>query len=111
MAEPHHDDDIEAGWDIARSFRLGSSYIAGCSTGSRSRCWNAPMTCSCIASLQTIGPVPVVERVEVLPVHQMGASKWHELGREYPLEGCPPPDKALIERVREQFRSRGLTTF
>lgn len=64
-----------------------------------------------VASLQTIGPVPVVERVEVLPFHQMGASKWHELGREYPLEGCPPPDKALIERVREQFRSRGLTTF
>ena len=53
MAKPP-DDDIEAGYDIARSFRPGSSYIAEFSTGSRSRCWNAPMTCSCIASLQAI---------------------------------------------------------
>jgi pyruvate formate lyase activating enzyme len=53
----------------------------------------------------------VVERVEVLPFHQMGREKWHELGLEYPLEDAKPPSYELLERVREQFRERGLTVY
>lgn len=64
-----------------------------------------------VQNLQLLGSGPVVDRVEILPFHQMGRSKWHELGIEYPLEGTPPPSEKLIERVREQFRARGLTTF
>lgn len=52
-----------------------------------------------------------VERVEVLPFHQMGRDKWRELGQEYQLEDTEPPTPELVERVREQFRSRGLTVF
>jgi pyruvate formate lyase activating enzyme len=52
-----------------------------------------------------------VERVEILRFHQMGRDKWHKLGLEYPLEHIEPPDPALTERVREQFRSRGLTVY
>ena len=47
-----------------------------------------------------MGPRPAVERVEILPFHQMGESKWHQLGIEYPLEGTPPPSDQLIDRVR-----------
>ncbi|KFF61009.1 pyruvate formate lyase-activating protein [Cryobacterium sp. MLB-32] len=54
---------------------------------------------------------PNVERVEVLPFHQMGEDKWHRLGLTYPLHGTRPPDDALLERVRQQFRARGLTVF
>jgi len=64
-----------------------------------------------VASLQLLGPNPVVDRVEILPFHQMGASKWHELGVAYPLEGTPPPGQDLIDRVRAQFGARGLTVF
>ncbi len=64
-----------------------------------------------VASLQLLGSRPVVERVEILPFHQMGKSKWHELGIEYPLEGTPPPSDELIDRVRAQFQARGLTVF
>jgi pyruvate formate lyase activating enzyme len=52
-----------------------------------------------------------VERVEILRFHQMGREKWHKLGLQYPLENVEPPDAALTERVRGQFRSRGLTVY
>ena len=52
-----------------------------------------------------------VERVEILRFHQMGRDKWYKLGLEYPLENTMPPDPALTERVRGQFRSRGLTVY
>ena len=52
-----------------------------------------------------------VERVEILPFHQMGRDKWHKLGLKYELENVEPPNAALTERVRGQFRSRGLTVY
>jgi pyruvate formate lyase activating enzyme len=52
-----------------------------------------------------------LERVEILRFHQMGKEKWHRLGIPYPLENVEPPDPALAERVRGQFRSRGLKVY
>lgn len=52
-----------------------------------------------------------VERVEVLRFHQMGKDKWRKLGLEYTLANVEPPDAELSERVRGQFRSRGLTVY
>ena len=60
------------------------------------------------ASLQNLGSGGSVQRVEVLPFHQLGRDKWHELGRSYPLENTQPPSPALIERVQNQFRCCGL---
>jgi len=52
-----------------------------------------------------------VERVEILRFHQMGRDKWRKLGLQYSLENVHPPDPAITERVREQFRSRGLNVY
>jgi pyruvate formate lyase activating enzyme len=52
-----------------------------------------------------------LERVEVLRFHQMGLAKYKELGIRYPLQHAEPPTAELTERVRGQFRSRGLTVF
>jgi pyruvate formate lyase activating enzyme len=49
-----------------------------------------------------------VERVEVLPFHQMGRFKWKELGLNYTLEDVEPPSAGAVERVCAQFRSVGL---
>ena len=54
---------------------------------------------------------PNVERVEVLPFHQMGENKWDLLGLDYRLGAVSPPDEALQERVRAQFRERGLVVY
>jgi pyruvate formate lyase activating enzyme len=53
----------------------------------------------------------VVQRVEVLPFHQMGRDKWKALGIPYPLEHTKPPTPELVARVQETFRSRGLVTY
>ena len=51
-----------------------------------------------------------IERVEVLPFHNMGADKWRELGMRYTLEGRRPPTTEETERVRDVFRARGFET-
>jgi len=52
-----------------------------------------------------------VERVEVLPFHQMGRFKWNELGIDYKLSDIKPPSPELVERTCEQFREVGLKAF
>jgi pyruvate formate lyase activating enzyme len=49
-----------------------------------------------------------VDRVEVLPFHQLGASKWADLQLRYQLADVAPPSQALIDRVEAQFRSYSL---
>jgi len=52
-----------------------------------------------------------VERVEVLPFHQMGRYKWHELGIRYHLEQTEPPTTDSVERALEVFRSAGVEAY
>jgi pyruvate formate lyase activating enzyme len=49
-----------------------------------------------------------VERVEVLPFHQMGAHKWESLGMTYPLTRTPTPTAEQVQLARSLFSSRGL---
>lgn len=62
------------------------------------------------ASLNRIRP-GTVTRVEVLPFHQMGRDKWESVGRTYELADTLPPSPELVDRVRDQFRAQGLTTY
>ena len=55
--------------------------------------------------------LPTVSRVEVLPFHQLGRTKWDGLGLTYELGDTEPPSAEAVESVRELFRARGLTTF
>jgi pyruvate formate lyase activating enzyme len=52
-----------------------------------------------------------VSRVEVLPFHQLGSTKWAELGLDYALAGSRTPTAAEVETVRAVFRDRGLVAF
>jgi pyruvate formate lyase activating enzyme len=56
-----------------------------------------------------VATLATVQRVEVLPFHQMGRDKWDRLGMTYELGDTPAPEPELVERVRGQFRERGLT--
>jgi len=49
-----------------------------------------------------------VERLEVLPFHQLGAVKWAELDLRYQLSDVAPPSQELVTQVEDQFRSHGL---
>jgi pyruvate formate lyase activating enzyme len=52
-----------------------------------------------------------VQRVDVLPFHQMGRFKWKELGINYTLNDVQPPTPELVKRVCEQFESVGLKAY
>lgn len=52
-----------------------------------------------------------VERVEVLPFHNMGKDKWHELGMDYKLEDVKPPAVDEMEKIRDVFREKGFTVY
>jgi len=52
-----------------------------------------------------------VERVDVLPFHQMGRFKWKELGLDYKLQDVEPPSADEVERTCETFRAAGLKAY
>lgn len=56
-----------------------------------------------------IGSLPLVQRVEVLPFHRLGADKYARLGLRFPLARTEPPDETLLTRVRDRFAGHGLT--
>jgi len=52
-----------------------------------------------------------VERVDVLPFHQMGRHKWQKLGINYALDDVSPPTNEVVQRTCEQFRAVGLKAY
>lgn len=51
--------------------------------------------------IRTLGNV---RKVEVLPYHSMGESKWKALGMDYSLAGTLPPDSAAISKADALLR-------
>jgi pyruvate formate lyase activating enzyme len=51
-----------------------------------------------------------VERVDVLPFHQMGRFKWEKLGMDYKLKDAQPPSRATTDEAIARFRAAGLKT-
>jgi pyruvate formate lyase activating enzyme len=49
-----------------------------------------------------------VERVDVLPFHQMGRFKWKELNLNYTLGELQPPAPSLVQQTCAVFRAEGL---
>ncbi|WP_036828323.1 pyruvate formate lyase 1-activating protein, partial [Photobacterium sanctipauli] len=41
-----------------------------------------------------------IEKVELLPYHQLGEHKWEAMGFDYPLKGVNPPPKETMEKIQ-----------
>jgi pyruvate formate lyase activating enzyme len=52
-----------------------------------------------------------VERVDVLPFHQLGRFKYERLGIPYALRDTRPPSVELVERACASFRAAGLKVY
>jgi pyruvate formate lyase activating enzyme len=53
--------------------------------------------------------LPNVARVDVLPFHTLGRSKYDRLGIEFPLDGTPVPAPEEVAGARAIFAARGLS--
>jgi pyruvate formate lyase activating enzyme len=49
-----------------------------------------------------------VERIDVLPFHQMGRFKWEKLGMAYQMRDAKPPSRETVEKIIACFRDKGL---
>jgi pyruvate formate lyase activating enzyme len=52
-----------------------------------------------------------VQRVDVLPFHQMGRFKWKDLKLDYTLDTMQPPPNEVVEAALTRFRADGLTAY
>lgn len=50
--------------------------------------------------------LPNVERIEFLPYHVLGAHKYAALGIGYSLDGVPPTDKKITEKLNEEINKK-----
>lgn len=53
--------------------------------------------------------LPNVARVDVLPYHTLGRSKYDRLGIPFPLDGTPTPTTDDVAGARAVFAARGLS--
>lgn len=58
---------------------------------------------------QHFGNYKNVERVEILPYHQLGKHKWQLMGMTYQLEEVPTPSQEIKERTLEIFKNHFKT--
>ncbi|MBQ4891769.1 pyruvate formate lyase 1-activating protein [Shewanella sp. MMG014] len=55
-----------------------------------------------------IQPMENVEKVELLPYHQLGTHKWEAFGESYSLTDIKPPSKETMEAIKAVFTERGV---
>lgn len=52
-----------------------------------------------------------IEHIDVLPFHQLGRPKWHELRIPYQLEDTKGPSAALKDRAKKQLEAHGFVVY
>nr|WP_153660455.1 pyruvate formate lyase 1-activating protein [Shewanella intestini] len=64
---------------------------------------------SAIALADFVKPMTNVEKVELLPYHQLGEHKWASFDEEYSLKDVLPPSKSVMESIKAVFTEHGIT--
>ena len=57
------------------------------------------------------GSLGNVQRVDVLPFHQMGRFKWQSLKLDYALGDVQPPPVSVVQEACARFRAEGLKAY
>jgi len=53
-------------------------------------------------------PMSNVEKVELLPYHELGKHKWEAMGETYQLKQTAPPSTATMEEIKQVFLGMGI---
>ncbi|MGL4601750.1 MAG: pyruvate formate lyase 1-activating protein [Plesiomonas sp.] len=48
-----------------------------------------------------------IEKIELLPYHELGKHKWEAMGEEYKLAGVKPPKKETLEKIKTILEGYG----
>jgi pyruvate formate lyase activating enzyme len=63
---------------------------------------------SALQLAEFIKPMKNVEKVELLPYHELGKHKWEAMGETYQLDGVTPPSREIMEKIKAVFSSQGI---
>ena len=55
-----------------------------------------------------VKPMTNVEKVELLPYHELGKHKWEAMGENYQLDTIHPPTKEVMEDIKKVFTDMGI---
>ena len=64
---------------------------------------------SAVALADFIQPMKNIERLELLPYHELGKHKWEAMGEKYELNDVHPPTKETMDAICKVFKDRGIT--
>ena len=56
-----------------------------------------------------IKPMKNIEKVELLPYHELGKHKWEAMGENYQLSAISPPSRETMEKIKQVFTDSGIT--
>lgn len=51
-----------------------------------------------------------ITKLELLPYHRLGSTKYEKLDLEYTIGGIEPPDRNIMDRVRAVLEAAGIST-
>ena len=58
----------------------------------------------CVEDAHTLGKfiesMKNIEKIELLPYHELGKHKWTAMGEDYPLDGVSPPSRETMEEIK-----------
>lgn len=60
------------------------------------------------ALAEFIQPMTNVEKVELLPYHELGKHKWEAMGEKYELNDISPTSTETMEQIKQTFTNLGI---
>lgn len=63
---------------------------------------------SALTLAEFIKPMTNIEKVELLPYHELGKHKWEAMGETYQLNGVSPPSRETMEKIKAVFTEQGI---
>ncbi|MCU8012642.1 pyruvate formate lyase 1-activating protein [Shewanella sp. SM74] len=63
---------------------------------------------SALQLAEFIKPMKNIEKVELLPYHELGKHKWEAMGESYQLDGISPPSRETMEKIKAVFVQQGI---
>ncbi|MCL1077896.1 pyruvate formate lyase 1-activating protein [Parashewanella spongiae] len=58
---------------------------------------------SAIKLAEFVKPMKNVEKIELLPYHELGKHKWEAMGEDYQLNAISPPTQNEMEKIKKVF--------